>query len=62
MTKPGRRAVRGLAVMSVLAIFVSTQAAGAAEKIQVALGDVLSVETLAAAIALARAKDRGVDY
>jgi NitT/TauT family transport system substrate-binding protein len=62
MTKPGRRAVRGLAVMSALAIFASTQAAGAAEKIRVALGDVLSVETLATAIALARAKDRGVDY
>jgi NitT/TauT family transport system substrate-binding protein len=36
--------------------------ASAAEKVRVALGDVLSVETLALAIALERARDRGVDY
>lgn len=36
--------------------------AEAAEKVRVALGDVVSVETLAFLIALERAKDRGVDY
>jgi len=34
----------------------------AAEKVRVALGDVVSVETLAFILALERAKDRGVDY
>ncbi len=34
----------------------------AAEKVRVALGDVVSVETLAFVVALERAKDRGVDY
>ena len=37
-------------------------AAQAADKIRVAMGDVLSVETLAFLIALERAKERGVDY
>ncbi|QIG52474.1 ABC transporter substrate-binding protein [Nordella sp. HKS 07] len=37
-------------------------AAAAAEKVRVALGDVVSVETLAFVVALERAKDRGVDY
>lgn len=36
--------------------------ADAAEKVRVALGDVVSVETLAFLVALERAKDRGVDY
>jgi len=36
--------------------------AQAAEKVRVALGDVISVETLAFLVALERAKDRGVDY
>ena len=31
-------------------------------KVQVALGDTISVETLAYLVALERAKDRGVDY
>jgi NitT/TauT family transport system substrate-binding protein len=34
----------------------------AAEKVRVALGDVVSVETLAFVVALERAKERGVDY
>lgn len=42
-----------------LAGVVSAQAA---EKVRVALGDVVSVETLAVIVALERAKDRGVDY
>ena len=36
--------------------------ASAAEKVRVALGDVVSVETLAFIVALERAKERGVDY
>jgi len=36
--------------------------ANAADKVRVALGDVVSVETLAFLVALERAKDRGVDY
>jgi NitT/TauT family transport system substrate-binding protein len=39
-----------------------TPAAQAAEKVRVALGDVVSVETLAFVVAMERAKDRGVDY
>ena len=62
MTKQGRRAARGLAFTCVLAMIALCGAASGAEKVRVALGDVLSVETLAAAIALERAKERGVDY
>ncbi len=36
--------------------------AQAADKVRVALGDVVSVETLAFVVAMERAKDRGVDY
>ena len=36
--------------------------AAQAPKVQVALGDTISVETLAYLVALERAKDRGVDY
>jgi NitT/TauT family transport system substrate-binding protein len=63
MIKLGRRAAHGLATFSACAMiaFAANQAA-AAEKVRIALGDVLSVETLAAAIALERAKERGVDY
>ena len=43
-------------------LFAFTVAAEAAEKVRVALGDVVSVETLAFAVAMERAKDRGVDY
>jgi NitT/TauT family transport system substrate-binding protein len=44
------------------AVLLTTSALNAAEKVRVALGDVVSVETLAFLIALERAKDRGVDY
>jgi NitT/TauT family transport system substrate-binding protein len=37
-------------------------AAAQAQKVQVALGDTISVETLAYLVALERAKERGVDY
>jgi len=47
--------VAGLALMSV-------SLANAADKVRVAMGDVVSVETLAVVVALERAKDRGVDY
>src|ERR1700742_1500294 len=39
-----------------------SSSAQAAEKVRVAMGDVMSVETLAFVIALERAKERGVDY
>lgn len=41
---------------------IGTSGLKAAEKVRVALGDVVSVETLAFVVALERAKDRGVDY
>jgi NitT/TauT family transport system substrate-binding protein len=41
---------------------MATSALQAAEKVRVALGDVVSVETLAFIVALERAKERGVDY
>jgi NitT/TauT family transport system substrate-binding protein len=62
MTKLGRRAAPGLAIFGACAMIALAASANAAEKVRVALGDVLSVETLAAAIALERAKERGVDY
>ncbi len=62
MIKQTKRAARGLALLSTLAIFAAYGVANAQEKVRVALGDVLSVETLAVAVALERAKDRGVDY
>jgi NitT/TauT family transport system substrate-binding protein len=43
-------------------LFVGAGMLNAAEKVRVALGDVVSVETLAFLVALERAKDRGVDY
>jgi NitT/TauT family transport system substrate-binding protein len=46
---------------AVLALAVLPKLA-AAETVQIALGDVLSVETLAFAVAMERAKERGVDY
>ena len=45
-----------------LAFAMTAASAASADTVQVALGDVLSVETLAFAIAMERAKDRGVDY
>lgn len=57
------RTMRGLALAAgVTAMLAAAGPAAAAGKVRVALGDVLSVETLAVAIALERAKDRGVDY
>lgn len=58
-----RRSVAVAAVAGLMAgaAFVGSSAQ-AAEKVRVALGDVVSVETLAFLIALERAKDRGVDY
>jgi NitT/TauT family transport system substrate-binding protein len=41
---------------------LATGAAEAQQKVRVALGDVVSEETLAFIVALERAKDRGVDY
>lgn len=58
-TRVGKGLVAGL-VAAGLAIGVS--AANAQEKVRVALGDVVSEETLAFIVALERAKDRGVDY
>jgi NitT/TauT family transport system substrate-binding protein len=43
-------------------MLTGTGGAKAQEKVRVALGDVVSVETLAFVVALERAKDRGVDY
>ena len=58
-----RRSVAAAAVTGLLAgAAFMTRPAQAAEPVRVALGDVVSVETLAFLIALERAKDRGVDY
>jgi NitT/TauT family transport system substrate-binding protein len=43
-------------------LLIGTAALQAAEKVRVALGDVVSVETLAFVIAMERAKERGVEY
>ncbi len=58
-----RRSVAAAAVAGLVAgSALLAQPAEAAEKVRVALGDVVSVETLAFLIAMERAKDRGVDY
>src|SRR3546814_11668445 len=58
-----RRSAAAVAVAGVLVgTTVLTPAAQAQEKVRIALGDVVSVETLAFLIALERAKDRGVEY
>lgn len=58
-----RRSVAAAAVAGLMAgATLLAPAAQAAEKVRVALGDVVSVETLAFLVALERAKDRGVDY
>lgn len=50
-------------LLSAAAILLAgTATAGAAEPVRVALGDVVSVETLPVVIALERARERGVDY
>ena len=53
-----------LAALAVLAFAIAggPPSAKAAEKVRVALGDVVSVETLAVIVALERAKDKGLDY
>ena len=58
--KPIPKFLSGLAAASLMLTLAAT--ADAAEKVRVALGDVVSEETLAFMIALERAKDRGVDY
>jgi NitT/TauT family transport system substrate-binding protein len=59
-----RNAMAGMLAAAIFA-FATPMGSGpamAAEPVHVALGDVVSVETLAFLIALERAKDRGVDY
>ncbi len=56
-----RRAVAGLLV-SMPFVVSSGLAQAQQSKVRIAFGDVLSTETLAFAIALERAKERGVDY
>ena len=53
-----------LIAIAALAGFAAMYSAGtqAAEPVRIALGDVVSVETLAFVVAMERAKDRGVDY
>jgi NitT/TauT family transport system substrate-binding protein len=53
---------RLLSAAAAAALLATAPAAGAAEKVRVALGDVVSVETLPVVIALERAKERGIDY
>lgn len=50
------------AALVAAAVGLGAPAAGAQEKVRVALGDVVSVETLAFLIALERARDRGFEY
>jgi NitT/TauT family transport system substrate-binding protein len=56
--------VRNMLVAAAGAVMAVTAftAPAAAQKVQIALGDTISVETVAYLIALERAKDRGVDY
>ncbi len=57
------RAAKSVATgLVIAALGFGTSLAEAKEPIRVALGDVVSVETLAFLIALDRAKDKGVDY
>lgn len=58
--KPILKRLSGLVAMG--AMLALSLPADAAEKVRVALGDVVSVETLAFVVAMERAKDRGVDY
>lgn len=63
MTRLTNPVLRNVAAFALAAcVLFSVGSAWAAEKVRVALGDVVSVETLAFVIALERAKDRGVDY
>ncbi|KRE24179.1 hypothetical protein ASE66_02700 [Bosea sp. Root483D1] len=58
----GRRLPAVLAAAVAAALTIGSVAAQAQGKVRVALGDVLSTETLAMIIALERAKEKGVDY
>jgi NitT/TauT family transport system substrate-binding protein len=58
-TQLGRRLAAGLFAAG---LAIAAPSALAQEKVRVALGDVVSEETLAFIIALERAKERGVDY
>jgi NitT/TauT family transport system substrate-binding protein len=51
-----------IAAVAMAVMLVATGVAQAQDKVHVALGDVVSVETLAFVIAMERAKERGVDY
>lgn len=62
MRKFLRRAARPVLIGAAAALAMMGANAGAAEKVRVALGDVVSVETLPVVIALERAKERGIDY
>lgn len=53
---------RLLTAATAAALLATAPGAEAAEKVRVALGDVVSVETLPVVIALERARERGVDY
>src|SRR3546814_10594972 len=58
-----RHSVAATAVAGLLAgSALLAPAAKAADTVRVALGDVVSVETLAFLVAIERAKDRGVEY
>jgi NitT/TauT family transport system substrate-binding protein len=56
------RSVIGVAVSAFVASAAFVLPAAAQSKVKIALGDTISVETLAYLIALERAKERGVDY
>jgi NitT/TauT family transport system substrate-binding protein len=58
-TRIGKGLAAGLVAVG---LAISASAASAQEKVRVALGDVVSEETLAFIVALERAKDRGVEY
>lgn len=63
MIKLSRQSSLSLASLAIAAaLTVGNVTAQAQEKIRVALGDVLSTETVSMVIALERAKERGVDY
>jgi NitT/TauT family transport system substrate-binding protein len=58
------KSLRSAAVMAwlIAGFIIVSASAEAQEKVRVALGDVVSVETLAFIVALERAKERGLDY
>lgn len=56
------RRLAGALALATFAVAAPSAPAAAADPVRVALGDVVSVETLAFVVALERAKDRGVAY